>query len=103
VLSEDDYLSHANNHDAYPEGPTNQHSSPSHQAQVGDGQQPPGLSFVASVQLSPSQLQDFLYVDGHFVYLQPRGGLARTAYDLQAVDHTKVGRHILHTHTHIYI
>lgn len=92
VLSEDDQGSqHMPNQTT--ELPTNQLSSPSHFMHHGEATGPAlaqPASFVASVQLTPSQLQDFLYVDGHFVYLQPRGGLARTAYDLQAVDHTHV-------------
>jgi len=51
--------------------------------------QPP--SFLASLNLTPSQMEDFLYTEGHFVYLQHKKGLARTSYDLDVVDHTQVG------------
>jgi hypothetical protein len=69
------------------EASTNQVGSPTHEAPAAP------VSFVASVGLTPAQMDDFLHVEGHFVYLQPRGGLARTAYDLQVVDHTKVEGH----------
>jgi hypothetical protein len=75
--------------------PQNQLDSPTHgtHEELGGStghQRPQAASFLSSVNLSPQQMHDLLYVDGNFVYLRPKGGLARTAYDLQVVDHTQV-------------